>query len=98
MPDNKEFNKIKAVYGEDVVLLAKKPVPTPEPVVAFTLRTAAFELDQTPFETGLDKAMVFPTHKADGPAIGAFAGTASTFTVIGVEVAEHPFKLVTVTA
>ena len=33
MPDNKEFNKIKAVYGEDVVLLAKKLVPTPEPAV-----------------------------------------------------------------
>ena len=69
------------------------PVPTPEPVDAFTLRTAAFELDQTPFDTGLDKVMVFPTHNADGPEMAAFAGAASTFTVIGVEVAEHPFKL-----
>ena len=73
------------------------PFPTPAPVVAFTFNTEVFELDQTPLDTGFVNEMELPTHKDEGPAIGAFAGAANTFTAIGADVAEHPFAPVTVT-
>lgn len=68
--------------------------PTPDPVEPFTFTTEVFELDHVPPETGFVKFTGLPAQTADGPLIGAFAGTGNTVTKIGVEVAEQPLEAV----